>query len=127
MELAATPIAGVIVVNMEWIREALDDTTGSDDGWQHFHGTAGRKGLNLSVEGLVSAANKVQLMSIYDSLSNAAITLITPYTDGTDQLLLSADNGFAMTALSFGANEKELVSFSMSLSSSGEVTETALP
>lgn len=123
LKLSGTQIASVTVVNQEWIREVLDKTAGDDEGWQTFHGTPARRGVNLSIEGYVESTNKTQLSTMYNGLSNSAITLETPYTGVSDVLVLSAAGGFAMTALSFGAAEKELVSFSASFSSSGEVTE----
>jgi predicted secreted protein len=112
-------IAAVISKSAPHSRELVNVTSDDDDGWRRLLPEPGGRSLNLSVEGVVSAANLAFFLEQW--LGNVMTGITLEYPDGQEA---SAEDGFGLASFEVSGQQDAHVAFTAEFQSSGPVTLT---
>ena len=112
-------IAAVQSREIKHKRESVEVTNDDSDGFQRFLSEPGKKGLDLSIEGVVTIDNYNLLMDKWNGTTYENVTL--QHANGTE---VTAADGFLLSDLSIKGEHDKHIAFSASLSSSGPITVT---
>lgn len=110
-------IAAVQSRELKYKRESVEVTNDDSDGFQRFLSEPGKKGLDLSIEGVATIDNYNLLIDKWNGTTYENVTIEHP--NGTE---VSAADGFLLADLSHKGEHDKHVAFSASLSSSGPIS-----
>jgi predicted secreted protein len=115
VKIGSTLIAAVQSKEITRAREAVDVTNDDDDGWRTLLPDPGMRTIDLSIEGVATAANYADILERWNGDTMESITLESP--DGTTET-----GSFFLSNLTNGGEHNGNITFSAQLMSSGPVT-----
>jgi predicted secreted protein len=115
VKIGSTLIAAVQSKEITRAREAVDVTNDDDDGWRTLLPDPGMRTIDLSIEGVATAANYADILERWNGDTMESITLESP--DGTTET-----GSFFLSNLTNGGEHNGNITFSAQLMSSGIVT-----
>lgn len=110
-------IAAIQSREFKFKREGVEVTTDDSDGFQRFLSEPGKKGIDVSGEGVATVDNMNILLEMWNGTNFEDISLQFP--NGT---VITAGDGFLFTDLSMKGEHDKHVAFSCSFVSSGVVS-----